>query len=352
MESAIARKGKDCIAHVNNALAEISAGHVDKAALQLATLKEDGADLEAEAQALAARLEKVDEYYRQQGEDIQRRIGDYGRREEELQRQKSSVESNLSGQRSVLQSNQSRLADAESALRSAEGRRRDKEREADNLRNTAMVTGAFVGIFTFGIGALAGAATGAAAGAALGALINELREEEKKAERHLERCRSDRSNAQSSVEASERQIHTIQSEIASISVQIEEMKQQLLRYHRDAGEVKEAIAFVRESIEFWQLFKEASAHGVNRTELLHKIVEKARETSNLQILRNSASQRVTATFMESWESMESMAEEGGTKNLLQVAFKCTQCGSNHTALPYVKDESFLCRACYSKLAIA
>ncbi len=346
MESAIARKGKDCIAHVNNT------GHADKASLQLATLKEDGADLEAEAQALAGRLEKVEEYHRQQGEDIQQKIGDYGHREEELQRQKSSVESKLSGQRSVLQSNQSRLAEAQSALRSAEQWRRNKEREADNLQYSAMVIGAVVGIFTFGIGTLAGAATCAAAGAALGSLINELREEEKKAERHLECCRSDRSNAQSSVEASERQIHTIQSEIASISVQIEEMKQQRLRYHRDAGEVKEAIVFVRESIEFWQLFKEASAHGVNRTELLHRIVEKARETSNLQILRNSASQRVTATFMEAWESMESMAAEGGTKNLLQIAFKCTQCDSNHTALPYVKDESFVCTACYSKLAIA
>ncbi len=70
------------------------------------------------------------EYYRQQGEDIQCRIADYGRREKELQRQKSSVESNLSGQRSVLQSNQSRLADAQSALRSAEQRILDKEREA------------------------------------------------------------------------------------------------------------------------------------------------------------------------------------------------------------------------------
>ncbi len=95
---------------------------------------------------------------------------------------------------------------------------------------------------------------------------------------HLERCRSDCSNAQSSIDASERQLHTIQSEIASISVQIEEMKQQRLRYHSDAGAVKEAIAFVRKSLEFWQLFKPASAHGVNRTELLHRIVEKARET--------------------------------------------------------------------------
>ncbi len=47
--------------------------------------------------------------------------------------------------------------------------------------------------------------------------------------------------------------------------------------------------------------------------------------------------------------MQSMAEEGGDQKL---AFKCTQCGSNHTALPYVKDESFVCTACYSKLAIA
>ena len=102
MESAIVKKGKDCVALANTALAQIHAGYLSNASMQLDTMKEDLSELAAQAEALATRLEKVEEYYRKQSEDLQRKIGEYGCREEDLRRQKSRVESYRSAECSPI----------------------------------------------------------------------------------------------------------------------------------------------------------------------------------------------------------------------------------------------------------
>ena len=352
MESTIVRKGKDCVALVNTALAQIRAGNLGDASLQLDTMKEDVSELAAQAEALATRLEKVEEHYRQQGEDLQRKIGEYGCKEEDLRRQKSSVESSLTGQQSVLQSNQTQLTDARNALSNAQRKRREKEEEKVIILSTSIAGGVALGILTFGIGAAVGAVTTTAAVATLTTLIIVLKEEEKEAARKVERCESDCSSANASISASQQEISSFQSSISRLSAEIEQMKRQRLKYNKDAGELKEVIAFLRESVQFWRMFKQVTDHGVNRTEVLQRIVDKTREKADLQILQKGASQRIAATFLEAWESMEATAVEGGTKYMPLIDFKCSHCSGTHTALPYVKDESFICVDCHSRLAIA
>ena len=49
-------------------------------------------------------------------------------------------------------------------------------------------------------------------------------------------------------------------------------------------EVKEVIVFLKEAAQFWELFTDASKHGVSRTDFLKMVVDKAKEKEDLSIL--------------------------------------------------------------------
>ena len=234
-----------------------------------------------------------------------------------------------------------RLTDARNTLSNAQRKRREKEKEekiipTGSIVGGIIVGGVIIGVPTLGIETLAGAVMGAAEGADLATLINDLKEAEKKAARQVKLCESECSSANASISASQQSISSFQSSISCLSAEIEQMKRQHLKYNKDAGELKEVIAFLWESVQFWKMFKQVTDYGVNRTEVLQRIVDKTREKADLQILQKGASQRIAATFLEARESMEAIAVEGGTKYMPQIDFKCSHCSGNHTALPYVK----------------
>ena len=182
-------------------------------------------------------------------------------------------------------------------------------------------------------------------------MINELREEEKRAERRVDQCQSECSSAESSITATQQQISSIQSQISSLSSQLTQMEQQRLKYHKEVGKYKEAIVFLQDAVHFWLLFKQLSDHGVNRTSLLQKIVDKAESKTDLSLLQRDASKRVATTFLDIWEELETKTKDEGSQHMFQMEFRCSKCNGNYTDLPYVRQTEVICKHCYHQPAL-
>ena len=327
-ELSLVKKGKNCVAVVKSALHDISNGHPNHASRKLHRLRHDSLLLEAEAEKLTKRLETVENYFIAKDESILEEIGKLGRREEDVKGKKTIEESRLAQHRSVLQDEQSRLSSAQDQLREAERKLDKAERDAI----TGLIAGSVVGLFTFGI-------AGAAVGATLAAIVNACKDEVAKAKSNIERRESDRERAKSAVRVSENQISGIVSEIDNLEVKIRSLKEERLRFHEKAGEIKQNIILIKKSVEFWQLFKQASEHGASHTSLLEKIVNKANEKGDYRALHSGGSIRVATTFLEAWEDIASMAEEGSSSHNLAIEFTCASCRRNCTALPHVDSAS-------------
>ena len=337
-ELSLVKKGKNCVAVVKSALHDISNGYLEYASTKLHGLRDDSLLLAAEAEKLTKRLETVEKYFIAKEESVHKEIGKLGRREEDLKGEKNIEETRLGKHRSVLRDEQSRLSSAQDELREAERKLDKAQRDA----KTGLVTGAVVGVITFGL-------VGAAVGASVAAIVNACKAEVAKAKSNVDRRESDRERARSAVRASENQISSIVSEIDNLEVKISRLKEERLRFHEKAGEIKQDIILIKKSVEFWQLFKQASEHGAGRTSLLEKIVNKANEKGDYRALHSGGSRRVAKTFLEAWEDMESMAEDGGSSHKLAIEFTCAYCRRNCTALPHVDSASRLVcvRCCYA-----
>ena len=340
----LAKKGKNCLAVVQNVLHDIHKGKAKIAAKKLHELKRDSIYLTEEAKKLATRLERVEAHYISEGESTLRKIGKLGCQEDALKKEQTSEEAKLASHRSVLRDNEERLSFAERELRDAERKlEKAKEEEVERVKTGAIVGAVVGGLFFFGVGALFGAELGAGVGAIVNACVDEVTETKDQ----VGRRETDRRQAISAVRESESRITTIQSEIRYLESRIEELNKNRLEYHKKAAEIKEGIVFLKSSVEFWQLFKQASEHGTNRTSVLQKIVEMANKKEGFQTkaLCSTGGQRVEKTFLDAWEDMETMAMDGSS-HILQIEFSCTYCQQSCSTLPHVTKGGYLsCDEC-------
>ena len=339
----IIKKGKNCVELARKTVTEINQGNVEQASSQLAFLKTAGEELAERSGNLAKRLEKVQECNQEQEENTQREIAKCGEEERRLQSQVASAQSNLSNQQSYLQSKRSNLSYADNALGHAQRRLRDAEKEADKTRTGAAILGGVVGLFTGGIG---GVVVGAAAGAGVGQLINELRNEEDRAKRRLNDCRRECSNAECEVEKAKGQVSKIESQITSLLSQKQHFEQQRIKYHKKASQSREAIVFLQKSVEFWSMFQHLCDTGVDQGSHLQNIISIAESNANISALSEDPTKEIADTFLDAWEQIYTQAEEGSTRHIFQIEFKCTKCNGNYSDLPQVQQGKVVCNNCY------
>lgn len=342
----LVKKGKNCIAVIKTVVDDIDNGCGESATRKLGELKNDSEFLAKEAAKLAKRLEAVDKHYQDKDAEILVEVGNLSRTESELKSQQESVQSQLAGQRSLLQDNESRLSSAETMLQDAERKRRKAEKEEKNIQIGSAVGGAVLGLFTGGLGLLVGAGVGAS----IGAIVNACRDEEKDARDAVNCRKADITNARSAVSASESRISSIQSDIRSLSSRIESYKQQRLECHKKADEVKAVIKIVKEAVEFWFLFQDISKDGAKTTGLLKKIVTKATERGDYQALEARGSKRVFNTFLDAWETLEEMTENGST-HVFEIEYTCARCSGHCNRLPLLDNSKFVCQGCHSRFAV-
>ena len=304
----IVKKGKDCVAVAKNVLDDIGSGREEMALKKLSALKDDSNFLADRAKQLDERLEAVGKQYQDEDKELLRQIGSLNGQESQLNKQKIAEEGQLAAQQNVLYDNQNRHSSAENSLRNAEYRRRKAEEAERNRQIRYAASGALLGLFTSGIGLMFGAAI---IGVGAATIVNSHKKEERDAQDVVNRCRNELADADSAINESQRRISNIESQIRSLTQQIEYRKQQRLQLHKKAGEIKAMVVLVKKSVEFWLLFKQISERGVDRTELLQKIVTRAIEKGDYKALQSQPGHRIASTFIEAWEEMETIAEQGG-----------------------------------------
>ena len=337
---ALVKKGRDCVAAVSTALQYINDGKLEAASKQLVSLKKDGEELTKQTQTLVKRLEPVELHYRKEEEEIMRKIGELGRREEELKGRKRNVEADLVGKRALLQDNTRRLQEAKSNFAQAEAVLRKAKKKRKKAKHKGRWLGGAVGLVVGGpVGAVVGAgAVGAGASAAHKSGVDGARGAVRRAEEDLGR-------AKVSLEQSERDVSRIQGEIMQLGGEVEQQKRKRLESHVKVDEVRKVIVFLKKAAQFWGLFEDAAKHGVSRTDLLRKIVDKTKEKEDLSLLTYGGTRKVAQTFMEAWECVEAMIGEGAANYTFQMQFQCSHCKQKKTALPYIRGGNLLCCNC-------
>ena len=337
--NSLVRKGKACVEIAKNALDDITNGREEMAQEKLSALQTDGGFIADAARQLAERLEAVDKHYQNKDAELLHQIGELRRREGELSSQKNEEESQLAGQESVLRDNERRLSTAENSLRAAEHKRKKMKKKKKKKWKKCLIGSAALGVITGGVSL-------AAAGAGVGAMV--FRNEEAGARAAVNRCRSYLANAQSNVNASNKKISSIESQISSLTEEIKHMTQEHPKLQKKVEEIRAMIIFVKKSIEFWLLFEQISEYGVDRTALLQKIVSRAAESGDYQVSQSQPSKRIVNTFIQAWEEVETTVEYGGPNHILEIEYRCSRCGLQCTALPYVDSSTLVCTKCFSQ----
>ena len=290
---------------------------------------------------LVKRLEPVESHYKRLEEEIMREIGKLGLQEEELNGRIRSTEATLGGHRRQLQDHEEHLRNEKTRLDRARENLERAERKATDARVAGGFLGALFGLFMGPVGV----AIGAAAGTGVGHLIeaDDVRDAEREVSRREKECRSTKDR----VRDSENEITSIRSEIVTLKSQIDRLKQTRDAYHRSRDEIKGAIVLLKRAAHFWNEFTIATQEGTRRTDLLQNVVQKAKQKEDLGILKGRGSQAVATSFIEAWEIIHEMAEEGSSNHMFQIDFQCVRCQKSKKALPYTEGNTLLCNNCYN-----
>ena len=305
MEVDIVRKGKDCVALAESVSSDISRGNISAAEESLQNLVKDGKDLVKFSEQRASDIEKMEEQKSQEVEEIQRQIAVLGKQEESQKSYLSKLQSDLSSKQSILNEEYSRRSSAECDLSNAEQRLHEAKEDAESRRIGGGVAGAFIGTLLLpGFGTVFGAAAGTGAGE----ICNRIIDDEKEARRKLDRCRERYNNAERDVRSAQTQVKDVQSELSRISSECNRLKSQSMKCNEEAKKMKDGALFYRHATNFWKDFQQLSEHGVDRTELVKRIVAKAKEREDFSFLTKDPSKHIAMTFLEAWEEMEANIE--------------------------------------------
>ena len=336
-------KGKDCIEIISRAL-ECIQQRKPKAALKLlATVKKDGRRLEEFVQATLEKIEPAEQHYIKKERVLLEEIGELGQREAEkrealrvtevrsdlqiaeLEKQQKENERKVEEAENDLQSAQERLTDSEHRLEIARTKRdRNKSVGGKIGRYGGAFYGALMGVMFGPLGMIAGALVGCAAGAAMGEAIGRAVSDVDKAKadldratRHRSRCRSklfdSKNQVEKCIQTCDREKSSLRDKISTLNREINRLKQERERCHGEVGRIKELIVFLKEASMFWGEFGIAVNSGIDRTDLLQKLIDRAKgkdRSFSRRFFRARGTQTAVSTFIEAWDNVEKIVCEG------------------------------------------
>ena len=238
------------------------------------------------------------------------------REEASLESQINSKEQNKERLRNEIRNleaskarNEAILVDHQEELRKAERRKSEAE-----SRKAAAITGTVAG----GVGAVvlgiffppSLAVTVPAVAAAGTDAITE-------ACRAIDRCREAISSVRSSIADENRAISRANSAIYGIERDISELSDRQRNLYDERGRLRNTIVFLQKAVTYFGELRVAVEGGQQRTDLLHRIVVKANEKQNYQILTSRGCRTVVNSFAQAWNQVEDkvMGNTGGYLNI-------------------------------------
>ena len=251
--------------------------------------------LEREKNDLLQQLTKLEEL-----------IGEYGKRENSLKINQKKTEATLDMKRRTCDARRQQVTEAEAELQRAER----ELQAAKQLEGATLVLGGIAGVgLAYCTGGLS-LALGLILGLAGGAILNVVQGNVDRAKHHLQENEWALEEAETAVQQTEQHITTLEKQLSETSAEIRSKQRESNKLHREAKKLKEAIAFQMEAAELWTMFQTATEDAGVKTETLRKIIEKASEKRNWNILRSDGTKLVEATFLEAWEEVETTTHDG------------------------------------------
>jgi chromosome segregation ATPase len=298
---AMVKKGKDCIAMAETIYSDLTKGCVDNVEQKLKGLEGDAEELVKHARDRVKEAGKVEEQYKQESRDIQRKIGELELQKEELKQCKPGLEATLRFKQQFQEQVSNDLSSAESRLRDAKYELGRAQRQQTNRVGGGATIGALIGTLILpGMGTVIGAAAGAGAGLA----VNDS--EVKEAQNRVDDCRRRYNDAQAEVSKANSAVSDIQSQIQSVTSQCQTLERQCEQYNEKAKKMKEALMLFLEALKFWKKFQDISKHGANCTAQLQRIISIAKAENKEEDLKwlNGKS------FLDAWVMIETKCEQG------------------------------------------
>ena len=343
-----------CVDAANEALELIQQGRLEEASRLLRNVKADGEELAEQAQTLVKRLEPVEKHYKEKEEQIKHEIRELGRQVEELKGMKRNYEAEVTNKRALLNDCNRQVRDAKNNLDRARRRKLEEEIKRGSPTTVGAVVGGLLGLT---VGVSVGGSVGAAVGVAAGGIIfgnattaagstgiSAVMQEY--AEWMVRRRKEDCETRKRSLREYEVKVSNVQGNIGRLETEIQQQEQRRLSCHEEADEVKQAMTFMMEATYFWQLFTDAAQHGASRTDLLQKVVNKAKIIEGLNVSKCKGIQTTATSFVKAWACIVNMIMEGGSKNIFQIEFECFRCNRNNKALPRVQGSALMCNGCF------
>ena len=298
-KTALAVKGKECIAIVESAYTAIVNGDMDSASEKLKHLENDAGELAREAEKKAKEIEEVEKQYKQKAEEMQQKISELHIQAITIKSRQSEWKLTLKNQEKKLLEHQKELADAESKLSDAESKLRRVKKKKKKKKGFLSAVGAIVGT---AIAPGVGTVLGAGAGHVLGSELH--KDNVDHAAARVKRAKAQCDDCHRDIDSTKAQISSFTSKINTLENEIQDLERQRSQYDNEATRMKEVMLFFVRASHFWKEFKQISDHGADRTAILQGLINKAKEMENLTFLKNRGSERAVMTFLEAWELME------------------------------------------------
>ena len=344
MEKQLAKSGSNSVAVANSVVSLFKAGKVKEASTKLNTLKEGGTEVISQIAAAIKQQEDISDCLVEKVKELKRKIGKYGCEELELKKEKSQLEADAEILKIDLSTHRFNLESAERKRQEAEKKRQEAEEKEEKTVSEGKKIGGLVGMFLIPFGK----PVGEAVGEGIGNLINLINQEEEKACQEVKKCKSHCSEVEGKIQSTEADVSRIDDKLKGISETISNLKEKQAKLHEDISGIKENIVFLKEALEFWNLFKHQSEMSVDCTDLMQKIVEKA--TKRPKLLSLSTTKNLANNFIKTWESEMEFASQRSAF-VYSLEFNCKGCGRDYSEMPNVINKSFFCFSCYSHRAL-
>lgn len=294
----LVQRGKRCVTLAKAFYDDIVTNRTLVASTALSELHCYGRELESQAGHNAECAERAAEESKSQVERLQLEMSRLALQEQELNCRLSEIQAQLSNQQAILKDVENRHFNANADL----ARAKSKLREAERNRGTAVLAGAVVGFFTFGLG-------GAVAAAAVAGGVGHLASNVEGAENAVHRYQNECANARSAISRTQLIISPLEIQIRDILTQTAQRKEERTIFHNKVTEMKEISAFYHNLVHMARMFRMICENGIDRTELLQRLIATAEERQEYTFLQSSGTLRVAMSFMEAWEAIESYARK-------------------------------------------
>ena len=297
----VRRSWSQCLNHV----IQVSNSHPREAEQHLVAIKKSTPFLLEQIKKQQAELTKKRDKLDSEDKSLKRKIGT----KEEA---KNAVSANIRRLNQSKCRNEALLEDERRTLYEAERKKREAESKKDDAVVGTVAGGVAAGILgvIFPPSLIVTVPAVATAGAIS---ITD-------AVKAIDRCKERISDIERSIDREKQEIINANCTIDNLQKEISELNAAQTALYEELGQIRETFVFLQNAVTYFSEIHDAvTTAGKQKTDLLHKIIEKACKKKQYRILNSRGGQIVFNSFVDAWEYVEKMMLSGNEAGYLGIS---------------------------------